>query len=180
MSEFHMRDVQDVEYVVGRPFSDEDGEHEPGEIYTAEQANQLHYLEAFVNAGFLYRVIDKNYDHLPPHVFNHVKTTEEAEALVEGDNSYLVAQGEWDKPAASVQAEREAEVQTELHANVLQYAADAHEAHGYSASEQVLQKEQEEVAKEREAAEKKQAEGKVVSGPPARKTAAKKTAAKKA
>jgi len=170
MSEFYLRDVEDTEFIVGRPFSDEDGEHEPGESYSQEQANKLHYLEAFVNSGFLYRVHDQNYDQLPPHVFNHVKTRQEAQALIEGDPSTTNPEPEWEKPAAAYQAEREAEVQTEIHANVLAHAEAAHEQHGYTAAEQVLQKEQEEIE-----------EAKATDGPPARKkAAAKKTATKKA
>jgi len=165
--------VQDATYIVGRPFTDEDGEHQPGEEYSAEQAAKLHYLESFVSSGYLFRVWDKNsYDLLPPHVFNAVRTVQEAKDAIAGDQSD-VGLG-WEKPAPLKQSEKEAEVQAKIHENVLEHARQAHQQRGLTDSEKVVQAELEQKSEVETQDTDGTTDGRI------RKATAKKTAAKKA
>src|SRR5688572_23210114 len=118
--------LEGMTYICGRPFTSEDGQHNPGE--EVPNAPTFPLLESLVNSGFLYRVYEGNgYDRLPPHVFNAVQTRREAQAAIEGDESRLNVQNDWSKSGATKQAEREAEVQVQLHQMVLDHANQAHQ-----------------------------------------------------
>jgi len=137
--------TQGVKYIVGRPFTSEEGEHTTGEEIPARLAESWRYLEAFVDTGLLYKVYGEGYDRLPPHVFTAVRTKEEALAAIEGDQSFVSAQNEWEKTPQMEQAEKEAEVQEQLHQLVLDHAAQAHDQAGHSDAEKLLATEQEQL-----------------------------------
>lgn len=133
--------TQDVVYICGRPFTSEDGQHNPGE--EVPNALSFHYLESLINAGYLYRVLEEDYTKLPPHVFNAVMTEEEAKAKIEGDPSATAIQVPWNPSPELEQAQKEAEIQAEIHQNVLDFAEQGHEQAGYTDAEKVLAEEQE-------------------------------------
>ena len=141
--------TQHAKYIAGRPFTSEDGQHNPGE--EVPNAPTFPLLESLVSSGYLYRVYEDNYEYLPPHVFNAVMTQKEAEAKVEGDPSMAANAVEWQPSDALLQAQKEAEVQAEIHGDVLAVADEAHEQVGYSDAEKVLIEEQEQVDKEQDA-----------------------------
>lgn len=176
----HYLGTEGCTYIVGLPFSDEDGEHTTGEEYSAEQANKLHYLEAFVSSGRLYRVWDaEDYGQLPPHVFNAVQTRQEAEAKIEGDSSHTETRLNWEKPEQLEQSEKEAEVQEQIHQLVLDHAAQARDKAGLTDGEKVLLAEREQKSEVETEDTDGTTDGRIRQST-AKKTAAKKAAAKRA
>ena len=162
--------TQGVKYIVGRPFTSEEGEHNTGEEVDPGLAESWRYVEALVNSGYLYKVYDEGYDRLPPHVYNSVMLKHEAEAKIEGDSSYIEAQNDWNKPKVLKDAEKQAEIDEKVHELVLDHAAAAHEQAGFTPAEKVLQEEQKDVEYEKRSAH----------NPPRRQGYAAKKATKKA
>jgi hypothetical protein len=148
MSE-HYLGLPDCIYICGRPFTSEDGQHNPGE--EVPNAPSFPLLETLVNNGLLYRVFENDFSKLPPHVYNAVMTQQEAQAAIEGDPSIPANAVDWEPSPAMEQAILEAEVQAEIHSDVLTYADEAHDQRGYTDAEQVLIDEQEQVNAEQDA-----------------------------
>lgn len=132
--------VQHAKYIVGRPFTSEYGEHNPGE--ECPEAPSFALLESFVNTGLLYRVYDeKDYEFLPPHVFSAVMTHKEALAAIEGDQSHLVNSTEHVETPEMKQALAEAQVQRDVPDLIKDHAQEAHEQAGLTDGEKMLAEE---------------------------------------
>lgn len=116
----HYPDIdREVVYYVGRPFTTERGEHQPGEVF--EHPEELFYLDSFVHAGLLYPVAkDEELPWLPPHIFNALMSKERADELLNGDPSHPFEAGE--KPEAVKMAEVDAKVSADLPRNTRTHA----------------------------------------------------------
>jgi hypothetical protein len=78
--------MPDLEYIVGRPITVGDTDFWPAEDLPQEYVEQIPLIDAWVSAGYLYRIVPEiGYGRLPPHIYNDVVTRKEAEAIIEGD-----------------------------------------------------------------------------------------------